>query len=365
MNFIANASPSSIDERDYYFKPIIRSAFPPELDLIPDVFAVEDQLSQGSCVANGVVSMCEIMLKRAGKGRHLSREFLYHEALKLEGRLGQEGLNSRDAFKVGRRLGIPDEAIYPYDISKRDVDPPQEVYDAAKAQVLDRFENLGFPQWGAVEQKLATIKGALCEGLPVGFVMPVTDSYSRLQGDWHQQSYRPYGSGDTVLGYHFQVYVAWDDAVQKLCALNSWNKIFGDGGFAGIPFVDLGSVVEAWVILGFDGCDQFREPGIYCTRNDSTGISAQIVPTEAEQGKTTNIWLAGKLDGAWAVKDLVGEWKPYTGGEIPCAWPNAVLDGAVDIDIQDGDLSSLKGAEAYVAYGNSPLDWKFSRICTL
>ena len=362
MTFLANAVPSPKDERDYYYSPIITGNFPPRLDLIPDVFAVENQLSQGSCVWHGIPSMAEILLKRAGKGRHLSREFGYHETLKAAGRLGQEGCNPRDAFKVGRKLGIPDESIWPYDISKRDVDPPQSVYDAALLQRIDRYENLYFQPWGYAEKKLTMIKGALMEGLPVGFVMPVTESYQQVHGPLAQQFYLPYGKAPPI-GYHFQVFTGYEDSYHGLTALNSWDNTWGDGGFGMIPYRELDCVVEAWVMRGFDGCGTYRAPGIYCTRNDRTGISAQIVPTEQEDRKPVKVWIGAVMAGAGYLKTDSGAWLPYDGTFPPAI--QATFDGALDINIKDGDFSDMHGVDVYVGYGKTPFDWKTSKICTL
>ena len=58
-------------------------------------------------------------------GCQASRLAIYYTGRKLEGRIGQEGMETRDTMKV-LQAGVIPESAWPYDLSKVDVPPPSE-----------------------------------------------------------------------------------------------------------------------------------------------------------------------------------------------------------------------------------------------
>ena len=359
MNYLANAALSTADSRDYWFSPIVTGNPPPEeVDQMPDVVAVLDQGAIGSCVAHGIVEEVDSIKKANGIIEQSSPLLTYYDARDKEGRIGQEGCSLRNGLASARKTGVALLTDYPYDISMVDQRPPQSVYDAAALRKIERYETLYYRPWHGSEY-LDLFMRCLAEGLSIITVMPVTREYTKLAGPWQQHDFANYARGEFI-GYHCQKLIGYDRRCQRGLMQGSWGPNVGDGGFMGIPFKYFDDIVEARIVRTFAGSGHLRLPGIYCTRNDKTGVSAQIVPTPDEDGKPTKIWIGGKWNGQ-PYKWGKGGWTPWDYAPVM----EVVFDCALDLDIGDGDFCSLAGAEIFVGHGADPFVWKTSKVCTL
>ena len=388
--YIANTRPSPPDQRDIPYVPkILPHQYASSIDLMPNVYEVEDQGSIGSCVANGVASQCEWLAKLAGAPQDLSRLFLYTATLEFEDRTGEEGLAPRDAYSVAHKYGICAEAAYPYDISKAGVNPPESAYQAANATKMRRYEsvvsNTRIQQVYEPEDRINIVMAALNEGMPVGIAMTVTDSISHMKGPWQTQDYTGFAaSGAQSIGGHYVVIIGYDDSVGRFLVQNSWGTAWGDGGFGGFPYSIVSEpFFEAWLVRDFNGYQVQEAPGIYLEGQNKYIVNARITVPEALYGTTTNIWMGAKdlqgnlylrapipLDAADGSRtDMSGgldRWGRYDGVNTPPCLVGYTLTASNKINVVNWmNLESLGGGILYLAYGNSPLDWTLGELGTL
>lgn len=259
--YLSNLIKSQPNDRDYIYVPVT-SALPDKVDLRPYAGRIEDQGRIGSCTCNATVSACELLLDRAGKPRDLSRLFLYFIIRDYEGRLDQEGAQLRDALYLGRKVGIPPEIVWPYNVDKENDYPCDAAY--ANVSPINRYERIAFRE-GDTQYNWMQIQHALAEGMPVVFSMPVTNSLLTLNAPLVQQSYKGVGSfGTTVIGNHAMCIVGYDENLfapgkSGFIVENSWGDKWGDKGYWAFDFFLAGNqIYEAWVVRGFDGCEVLR-----------------------------------------------------------------------------------------------------------
>ena len=369
-NFIANTLASKPDQRDIPFVPRTGIAIAPSLDLLPEVFEVEDQLDVGSCVVNGTGSECESRLLVAGRPRDLSRMAWYTMTLKYENRLGEEGLAPRDALHVGYKYGVCDEADYPYDPSKRAIDPPQAIYDLASKTSIDRYEAVVAPGSNLEQSvKIDNIIAALNERIQVGFACTVTDSLRHLTGPWQSHQYQPVGdAANPYIGGHYMVFIGYDLALRQFLVQNSWGKQWGDGGFCGLPFsVVAAPFFEAWIIRSFDGAEIPEEPGIKLEVVNLYRLEARIIPKPAEVGTVVNLWAGAKIDGKLYLKTSEADtWAEFDGQTFTPFKTGKTLERDNPIKIVNWtNLKPYEGSDVYLAYGQTPMNWTLAKVCTV
>lgn len=250
MVYLTPLRASPDDDRDFPYVPVAN--YPAVLQHRNLVGDIEDQGEIGSCTANSTVSACEMLLRKAGTSRHLSRLFNYYVTRELEGRLGQQGAVLRNAVKQAAKLGLPDEAMWAYDEAAAETNPPAEVYqEAAKHKVL-RYERI---QNGTNEEVTHAIKSAISEGFPVVFGMPVTQQWMNMRGG--DITYRG-SKKDPVVGAHAMTIIGY--SLDYFVVENSWGKDWGDAGLGYIHRDIVEEFFEAWVIRGFDTEQPVPEP---------------------------------------------------------------------------------------------------------
>jgi hypothetical protein len=364
---------SPIDFRDYPYVPVVDEIIG-AMDLCEFVHNVENQETIGSCVTNALAAAVEIYLKRAGMPADISRLFAYYVTLAYENRIGQDGVNIRDALKVARILGMPLESIWPYDIAKRSDNPPFAAYFDASGRKLHRFEVVYDEDRTSLIHK---IKSAIFEGLPVLMGINIGELFRNIKGDWHTQPYpRVSYPFNPSIGIHAMCIVGFDDNVNKFLVLNSWGEKWGDGGFWGMDY-DLVTEMdfEAWAIRGFAEEEIMEQAGIKLEFRDSNTIHARIVPLEPDKGRTVKVWVAAKVGNDWWLKkghchpqDVMDNrqdvWE-HVGEELkPCDEFTLIEDTFLTI-VNRMDLAPFAGAKVYVAYGSKPYDWVIQEICTV
>jgi hypothetical protein len=252
------------DDRDFFYQPRA-GAVPSAVDLKPDVFEVDNQLSIGSCTANAVTSAIELLLKSKKQDpKSLSRLFLYWNTRNIiEDRAGQEGAVLRNAVRSAYHQGVCFETMWPYVESNSNTKPSQESYDQVRTNDLKvkRYERVQInTNQLSREVILNGIKSALADGLPVIWAGLVGQQLYSLRGPWKEQNYSSVTTqGNPSVGGHAMLIIGYDDSCQKFLVENSWGSGWGDGGFCGIPYnVIIDDAFEAWVIRGFK--DAWVEP---------------------------------------------------------------------------------------------------------
>ena len=385
---ISNTQPSPPDLRDIpYRSPFALEDLPSSVDLRADVFEVEHQGSIGSCVANGVASSCELLANRNNKPIDLSRMFLYNATKAYEGRLGEEGLFTRDAYHIAYKYGIPTEEYYPYDLSKDDIDPPLDAYNEAFANRVNRYETLSGTQpkvnrYGEEADLLINkIKAALHEGLPVGMACQVMSDLSDLVGPWQLHSYPRDFIGSKGIGGHFMLIVGYDDQFKRFIVQNSWGTGYGDGGYCGLPYSIVGHPwFEAWVIRSFKDMEVPEPAGVRLESISKWGIDARLIPEKDEIGSTVKVWIAAmnangdvyvkkpveSLDDSIPEYRMPDVWKPMEDGGLIPAVDDYVLDSDNYIKIiRFVDISGIKDVDVYVGYGQDVQSMRISKVVSL
>ena len=141
---------------------------------------------------------------------------------------------------------------------------------------------------------------------------------------------------------------------------------------------------EAWVIRDYDGHTVPEVPGIKFEGKNSRSVKARIVPEIKELGKKVNIWFGAKskdgqlftrnplpLERAFSPTNVdrsggSDKWTPYDGKTLEPCLTGYVLEEDNPLHVvQWLNLDDHKGAELFVAYGQTPLDWKMAKVCTI
>jgi len=371
MNYqVAGVMQSPPDQRDI---PYVQRtfSFPRRFSLRDKVGDIEQQGKIGSCVAHGVTSTLESHLIQTVGHQDLSRRFVYDAGRHLEGRLGQSGMFVRTAYRVAHKFGVPLESDYPYtDASEDSVDPPAGAYEAASLRKISRYEFVynrdsvyGTPEpWQIVDR----IKSALLEGLMPTIAFGVTSSIYSMKGPL---SGHRYDGNAPLVGGHLMYVVGWDDDLDSFEIVNSWGSAWGEFGRGTFPYSIVSALwFESWVARGFAGVSVPEAPGIKLEYKNAYSVGFRIVPPPELIGKDVSVWIGARLPtgGIYLKTSLDGDtWRQMTNQQLVAAG-GITLDESTPIKAVNWmPLDQFAGADIYVAYGNSPLDWHKEKLCTI
>lgn len=135
----------SLDLRDYLYLPMRRGLLaevtpPQSVDLqafLPPPF---DQGSEGSCGPNAADGMM-CFLNKTSEG--YSRQQIYYGVRVIENDVSQDdGVETRDLFKVLTTTGAAPESMWPYTPQNLFTAPPADVLAAAKKNVISTYARL-------------------------------------------------------------------------------------------------------------------------------------------------------------------------------------------------------------------------------
>jgi C1A family cysteine protease len=314
---LENVVSSIPDTRDFLYVPS-SNKLPSFIDLKPDVFEIDNQLTIGSCTANAATSACEFILKKNNKAVSLSRLFTYwHTRNIVEDRPKGEGATMRNAIRSLHHTGTPPEVVWPYLISNVDTEPSAAAKTAASKYKVTKYESIFLGARNVEdravikERKLGihAIKSALADGLPVVFSMQVSPDIFKVKGAWKEhivRSTQEIGSS----GGHAMLLIGYDDSTERFLVENSWGSAYGDGGFVGIPYNALNAdIMEALIIREFAG---YTLNSIYRTQSLSTAISyspiadIKVLDADANAVASWTEYLDLKPTGGTA--PLVADW---------------------------------------------------------
>jgi len=207
---------------------------PESVDLRSGCIPVMDQGSLGSCTANAADALCGYRLKQEGHSTFQgSRLTTYYFTRLTEGTPNEDsGAEIRDTIKTIADYGLADEKLWPYDISKFTVKPPQNVVtDAAqrKAVTYIRIDQDGMTSTEVIN----SMKQQLAAGNTMEF------------GTYCYQSIYDVGSdgmipapkkNETPIGGHALHIVGYDDVKKAFLLQNSWGVGWGMSGFGYLPY---------------------------------------------------------------------------------------------------------------------------------
>jgi hypothetical protein len=179
---------------------------------------VLDQGALNSCVDNSVSTCLSVVsAKTWGQPFRASRLFLYGNA---RGWTTNDGCTTIGACAKGARTyGVPNERVWPYDVTKFAQRPPQSVWDAALMHKLTQS------YWTL---SLGSILHSLQQGYPVSFCTYLFHSFSTMddaQG-WVMPKPQP---GEPLLGGHCMTVRGIDLAKGLALIQNSWGEEWGAG----------------------------------------------------------------------------------------------------------------------------------------
>lgn len=209
------------------------------LDLRRNFREIQDQGSQGSCLAFAITSIFEYVMRSNNRCEEydLSEAFLYYNARKLDPD-GSENIDSGSRFKPALdslcEYGIAKEALCRYDEDSYDVEPTAEAYADAKNRLLRKALN--------VTRCVSDIKSALEDGYPVAASFTLFPSFSNLSRGFvtvpTQEEIEETKNSENKDKHsrHAMVIVGFDDKIQCFLVRNSWGADWGEKGYCYIPY---------------------------------------------------------------------------------------------------------------------------------
>lgn len=239
--------PDLPDHRDHLYAapPEVLLRLPPSADLRPQCPPMYDQGQLGSCTANAIGGAVEFDLIKEKQKRIFipSRLFLYYNERVIEGTANEDsGAQIRDGIKSVASQGDCPENLWPYDITKFAVKPPQQCYQQALKYRAVQYQRLA--------QDLNQLKGCLASGYPFVFGFTVYASFESQQVA--QTGHAPMPSlGEQVIGGHAVVAVGYDDSQQWFIIRNSWGDGWGMKGYFTMPYtylIDQNLSSDFWTI---------------------------------------------------------------------------------------------------------------------
>lgn len=227
------------DIRDFHIRHFFAMEdLPQASNFVSEMPAVRQQFQVGSCVAFAITTCQQF---QGNWTEPLSPHFVYYETLKAEGRLGQDGLEPRDAAQTLVNLGVPSESLCPYGDMQADQTPcesQQVLVDAAlrKAQ--------SFASCTSLEE----VELVLSKKIPVLLAMPVFQNWETPDVDATGEIPMPEGQ---EIGGHGIAACGYDQTLGEIIFENSW----GTQWAAQSPYrAGFGTLQEAYI-------DEFLKSG--------------------------------------------------------------------------------------------------------
>lgn len=199
----------------------------------------------GSCTAHGVTVAARWHINRRNTTYDfpMSRLQLYWDSRNYENTAESDsGAEIRDVIKVLSESGVGHEDLWPYDISKFTMHPPQEVYDDAV-----QYKALSYTR---VPVSVNGLKQAISLNHPVIIGISVYDSFESAEVEQTGVVPMP-GASEEMVGGHCMLAVGYGQKPGYFTVRNSWGGAWGDKGDCYIPEAYLGSTSlgsDYWII---------------------------------------------------------------------------------------------------------------------
>lgn len=231
-----------VDVRDYKYVPMaVRTSA--SVDLRKFCTAVENQGTLGSCTGHSVASAIELLNKRSGKVKDVSRLYIYYYERLLEGTVNYDsGAYIRDGIKATYKYGAPLESLWPYIISRFKTKPSTIANNDGAKRKVTLYERVADHD-GCID--------ALSNGYPVIIGFDVYESFESAQVARTGMMPYPDVTKEALLGGHAVLLVGYDKAKQVYIVKNSWGTNWGDKGYFYMPFSviqDTSMSSDFWII---------------------------------------------------------------------------------------------------------------------
>lgn len=225
------------------FQPQPGKYIPESIDLRSGFRPVQNQGSQGSCLAHALTAIYEYAIKlNTGKELDLSEAFLYYNAREMDNTgdvstTTDIGSRVRPAIESLGKYGLAQEEFCRYNEDDYTTKPSEEAYeDASKRRLLKALN---------VDMSTQGIKAALAEGYPVAVSLALCESFLKASND----GYVPMPTAEEIErrfttspeeqerhSSHAMVVVGYSDKLGRFIVRNSWDTDWGDAGYCYVPF---------------------------------------------------------------------------------------------------------------------------------
>lgn len=233
------------DHRDkLFFRAINPLSLPDVYDGSAHLPAVLDQSRLSACTAHAILEAYRYeRLKKGLPDKDFSRLQLYFDERTREGTTKSDcGAMIRDGVKCLNYIGVADESLWPYDITKFDVKPTDDVYQDAKQDVAVTYSR--------VNVSTNDVKTALISGHPVIIGISVFASFESREVA--ASGIVPMPKPDEApLGGHAMLVHSYGQMPGYFTVRNSWSNKWGKNGDCFIPYDYIGSPnygADYWII---------------------------------------------------------------------------------------------------------------------
>jgi len=219
--------PDKLDTRDYKYQITTRTS-PNSIDLRNYCSPIENQGSLGSCTGQAIAGAIELLNKRNGNYRDISRLFIYYYERLILGTVNYDsGAYIRDGIKSTNHYGASLESLWPHDIRKYKQEPITEAKNDALNRKVTRYERL---------TNLDGFIDALTNGYPIIMGFNVYTSF--MSNNVARTGIMPYPNikRERLLGGHAVLIVGYNKTKKVFIARNSWGTGWGDRGYFYMPF---------------------------------------------------------------------------------------------------------------------------------
>jgi C1A family cysteine protease len=196
--------------------------------LLPPVY---DQGKLGSCSANALACCYQYDQIKQKEPTNFcpSRLFIYYNERKQEGHVDTDsGAELKDGVETLSSIGVCEETLWPYEISRFNQEPPNTCYDFAKTHRCSSYRKL--------EQNMQQIKQALIEGYPIACGIMVYESFESDRVSASGYVPMPNQNNEKLLGGHAIVLSSFDDQYGFFGFRNSWGESWGNKGYGYLPY---------------------------------------------------------------------------------------------------------------------------------
>jgi C1A family cysteine protease len=209
-----------------------------EVDRRGNESPVKDQGQLGSCTSNALTATLENRLVQIGLYEGpLSRLFLYYLEREMEGTVQYDsGAYGHDGFKAMRKLGVPLEEAWPYDITRFTERPPEACYDPEHLTRCGQYVHPGLPYSMGTEERAHRFQWFLTHGKEIAFGFSVFESFESVAAADTGIIPVP-EQGEELLGGHEVLMVGYlKDYPDHVLVRNSWGTEWGLDGYCLMPW---------------------------------------------------------------------------------------------------------------------------------
>ena len=253
---------------DETFQPKIDTYIPESIDLRKGFRPIQNQGSQGSCLAHALTAVFEYAMKmNSNEELDLSEAFLYYNARKMDttGDVStniDNGSRIKPAIESLGKYGLAQEKYCRYKENDYTSKPSEEAYtDAAKRKLLKALN---------VDRSTTGVKTALSEGYPVTIILSLCESFAKASLDGYvamptQEEIESLSitqdKEQLKHSSHAMVVVGYSDKLRRFILRNSWGEDWGEDGYCYVPYeyVDNDKLcVSATILTEIDSLSQIK-----------------------------------------------------------------------------------------------------------